>query len=292
MNLLQTAMIGLAVGATVGLLGVQAKAAEAVVGPEDKPVGLQLYSLRDAFAKDVPGTLDKVRDFGFKYVELAGTYDKTPEEFKKMLEERGLTAISGHWGYARWRDELDNVVEECRALGVKYAGCAWIDHEEDFDEQECRAAAATFNKAGEELAKHGIRFFYHTHGYEFQPYEGGGTLFDVLMQETKPEFVAVEMDVFWIVHPGQDPATLLGRYPGRFELTHLKDMKKSTETGLLTGHSDVSNCVAIGTGKIDFPKLLAASEKVGIKWHFIEDESPTVEEQIPESLKYLGSVKY
>lgn len=268
------------------------KAADAGTGASFKgPIGLQLYSLRDSFAKDVPGTLDKVKAFGFKYVELAGTYGKTPEEFKKMLDDRGLVAISGHWGYARWKNELDAVVKECTDLGVKYAGCAWIDHEGDFTEANCREAIDTFNKAGEALAKHGIRFFYHTHGYEFQPYENG-TLFDLLMKETDPAKVAYEMDVFWIVYPGQDPATLFAKYPNRFELTHLKDMNKSLKTGELTGHTDPANDVAIGTGQIDFPKLLAAAAKVGVKWNFIEDESPTVEQQIPVSLKYLQGVSF
>lgn len=255
------------------------------------PVGIQLYSLRDQFSKDVPGTLDKVKQFGFQYVELAGTYGKEPAEFKAMLEERGLKPVSGHWGYGMYRDQLDKVVEEAKLFGVKYAGCAWIDHEGDFDEKTCREAIAVFNRAGEALAKHGIQFFYHTHGYEFQPYEKG-TLFDLLASETKPELVAFEMDVFWIVHPGLDPAALLGRYPGRFQLTHLKDMQKDTPTGLLTGSSDPANDVALGTGKINFPPLLAAAEKVGVKWHFLEDESPRVEEQIPVSLRYLENVTW
>src|SRR5205085_2295226 len=154
------------------------------------------------FAKDVPGTLDKVRAMGIEYVETAGTYGMTPEKFKAELDSRGLKAISGHFPYARWRDEPEAVAAEAKALGLTYAGCAWIDHEGDFNEKTCREAIAVFNKAGEDLAKQGITFFYHTHGYEFQPH-GDGTLFDLLVTETKPDLVSYEMDVFWIVHPGQ-----------------------------------------------------------------------------------------
>lgn len=261
-------------------------------GPSFKgPLGLQLYSLRDQFAKDVPGTLDKVRDMGFTDVELAGTYNLTPEEFKAELDKRGLRAVSAHFPYKRFRDDLDGVVREAKLFGLQYAGTAWIDHKEPFDEKQCREAIDVFNKAGGTLAKEGIKFFYHTHGYEFQPYERG-TLFDLMMAETKPEYVSYQMDVFWIVHAGQDPIALFEKYGNRFQLTHLKGMKDTTPTGLSTGHSDVANDVPVGTGKIDFPPIFRAAEKAGVKWHFIEDESPTSEEQIPQSLRYLEQVTW
>jgi len=261
------------------------------VGKDFKgPIGLQLYSLREQFKKDAPSTLDEVKKFGFKYVELAGTYGQTPEEFREELKKRGLEAVSGHFPYKRYRDDVEGIAREAKALGLKYAGCAWIDHEGAFDEKTCREAAAVFNHAGEALARHGLKFFYHTHGYEFQPH-GNGTLFDLLTAETKPDLVAYEMDIFWIVHPGQDPAKLLHKYPKRFQLMHLKDMKQSTPTGLLTGGSDVNNDAALGTGKIDMPSVLRAAKEVGVKWYFIEDESPVSEKQIPVSLKYLEQVK-
>jgi sugar phosphate isomerase/epimerase len=261
-------------------------------GPSFKgPVGLQLYSLREQFKKDVPGTLDEVKRFGIKYVELAGTYNLKPEEFKAELEKRGLEAVSGHFPYERFRDDVEGIAAEAKALGLKYAGCAWITHQGDFDEKTCREASAVFNHAGEALAKHGIKFFYHTHGYEFQPH-GQGTLFDLLMTETNPKNVNYEMDIFWIVHPGQDPVKLLEKYGRRFQLMHLKDMKKGTPTGLLTGHTDVTNDAALGTGQIDLPATLRAAKKARVKWYFIEDESPTSEQQIPQSLRFLEEVKF
>ena len=141
------------------------------------------------------------------------------------------------------------------------------------------------------LAKHGIKFFYHTHGYEFQPY-GSGTLFDLLLSETKPEYVTYEMDIFWVVHGGQNPAALFDKYGDRFALVHLKDMKQGTPINLLTGSSDVSNDVALGQGRIDYRRALAAAKKAGVKWYFIEDESPTSEKQIPISLRYLEQVTW
>ena len=262
------------------------------IGPSFKgPIGLQLYSLREQFARDVPATLDQVRGFGIKYVELAGTYGVTPEKFKQELDARGLKAISAHFSFEQCRDHIEDVAKDAKALGLEYVGCAWIPHKDPFDEKSCREAAAIFNRAGEALAKQGLKFFYHTHGYEFLPH-GNGTLFDLLMAETKAAFVRYEMDVFWIVHPGQDPVKLLEKYGRRFELMHVKDMKKGTPTGLFTGHSDVTNNVPLGTGVIDWSAIFKAAQKAGVKWYFIEDESPTSVEQIPQSLSYLEKLKF
>src|SRR6266404_5122423 len=234
------------------------------IGPSFKgPIGLQLYSLREQFKKDVPGTLDEVKGFGIQYAELAGTYNMAPEKFAQELEKRGIKGVSGHFGFERYRDDVEGVAREAKALGLEYAGCAWISHQGDFDEKTCRDAAAVFNRAGEALAKHGLKFFYHTHGYEFQPH-GDGTLFDLLMAETNPKFVNYEMDIFWIVHPGQDPVKLLEKYHGRWKLMHLKDMKKGTPTGLLTGHTEVTNDAALGTGQMDLPAILRAAKKAGV----------------------------
>ena len=262
------------------------------IGPHFKgPIGLQLYSLREQFAKDVPSTLDQVRSFGFEYVELAGTYNLSPEKFKEQIDARGLKPISGHFPFERYRDDPDGIARDAKALGLQYAGCAWIPHQDPFDEKTCREAIKVFNHAGEALGKHGVKFFYHTHGYEFQPH-GKGTLFDLLMAETDPKFVRYEMDVFWIVHPGQDPVKLLNDYGARFELMHVKDMRKGTPTGLLTGHSDVANDVALGTGTLDWPAILKAAKTAGVKWYFIEDESPSSVQQIPQSLRHLEQVKW
>jgi sugar phosphate isomerase/epimerase len=254
------------------------------------PLGLQLYSLRAEFIRNVPATLEKVREYGFQIVELAGTYNLPPAKFKAMLDSNGLKPVSGHFPFERYRDDLEGVARDAKELDLEYVGCAWIPHEGSFDEAECRQAIEVFNRAGRVLGEQGLKFFYHIHGYEFHRH-GEGTLLDLLMAETKPDQVRYEMDVFWVVHPGQDPVRLLKKYGKRWELMHVKDMKKGVK-GDLTGRSDVTNDVAVGTGQMDWLAILQAAKEAGVKYYFIEDESPFVTEQIPQSLKYLERLKW
>jgi len=261
-------------------------------GPSFKgPLGLQLYSLREQFAKDVPGTLKRVHEFGFRDVELAGTYGKSPEEFHALLVANQLNPVAGHFGYERFRDDPEGVAKEANALGLQYAGLAWIPHTGPFTEAMAHETAKVFNRAGEALAWHGIKFYYHNHGYEFEPH-GNGTLFDLLVTETKPEFVSFQMDVMWAVFPGQDPVKLMEKYGNRWALMHVKDLKKGVATGSLSGGTDTKNDVVVGTGQVYWPALLRASKKAGVKYYFIEDESPSVLEQIPQTLKFLEQVKF
>jgi len=280
----------LAVGAIDGL-GAEKAVKPARVNHFKGPVGLQLYSLRNEFSKDVPGTMTLVNKLGFNLVELAGTYGETPERFRQMLSNHELKAVAAHFPYDRLKDDIDGVVREAKALDLKYAGCAWIPHDGGFDVKKCQEAIAVFNRAGEVLTSHGIKFFYHQHGYEFAPW-GQGTLLDMMMEQTRPRYVCFEMDIFWVVFPGQDPARLLEKYGRRWELMHLKDMRKGLQTGSLSGSTDVSNDVAIGAGQMNIPAILAAAKKNRIKYYFIEDESPSSTVQLPESLRYLQTVTW
>ncbi len=263
------------------------------VGESDSfhgPVGLQLYSLRNQFKDNgVTSTLDVVRDWGFKYVEVAGTYGMSIPEFKKELDKRGLIAIGSHFPFDRLRDDISGVIEEAKQLELKYVGCAWIPHKAPFDEKQCLEAAKVFNAAGKAIAKEGMKFYYHNHGYEFYAH-GDGTLFDLLMTSTDSKSVYYQMDVLWTVFPAQDPVKLLKKYPDRWLLLHLKDLKKGVPTGSLAGKTDLTNDVTLGTGQVDWPALLDACQEVGVKYYFIEDESPTVVEQVPQSLRFLERV--
>jgi sugar phosphate isomerase/epimerase len=144
-------------------------------------------------------------------------------------------------------------------------------------------------KAGKILKDNGLTFCYHAHGYEFQPHENG-TLLDYLIKNTNPEYVSFEMDIMWIHFGGGDPAALLKKYGNRWKLMHVKDLKKGTPKDL-TGGTSTENDVAVGTGELDIPAIIKEAKKVGIKHYFIEDESSRIIEQIPQTIKYLRSLK-
>lgn len=279
--------------AVLALATIRITAAEAGTGKSFQgPVGLQLYSLRAQFAANgVPKTLDTVKGFGIRYAELAGTYNLKPEQLTQLLADRGIKAVSGHFPYKRFKEDPESVAAEAKALGLEYAGCAWADHKAPLDEKQAREIAAVFNRAGAVLAKHGLKFFYHNHGFEFHRF-GDETLMDLIMRETDPKLVSFQMDVLWTVFPGQDPAKLLAKYPGRWSLMHLKDLKKGVATGSLAGKTDVSNDVVLGTGQMKWTEILPAARKAGVKYYFIEDESPTAPDQIPQSMRFLERVEF
>lgn len=257
------------------------------------PVGLQLYSLRAQFTKSVPQSIGTVKGFGIREVELAGNYNLKNADLRQRLEEAGLKPIAGHFPMERITGDTEAVARECRELGIGYVGAAWIKGKGEFDLEAARKAAADFNRAGAALAPHGIKVFYHCHGYEFKHRDGQGrTPMDILIQETDPRLVAFEMDVLWVQYPGEDPAAWLAKYPGRWELMHLKDLKKGVPTGFHNGGTDPNNDVALGTGQMDWPKILKVARKAGVKHYFIEDESASSVEQIPQSLKYLEQVSW
>jgi sugar phosphate isomerase/epimerase len=257
-------------------------------------LGLQLWSLRDQTKADVPAALDWVKAHGITEVETAGTGNLPAEEFSKLLKERGLKAVSAHMGYEALTKDLAGSIKTAKTLGVKYVMTAWIPHgKEGLTPELAHKAAADFSKWGEAFRAEGITYGYHPHGFEFValPSEGGKTAFDILVGETKPEFVSFEMDVFWVFHAGIDPAALLKKHSNRWSLIHVKDIRKGAVTGLSTGGAPPTDNVAVGTGQINWPEVLKAAQDVGVQHFFIEDETPTPLVCIPDSLKYLRALK-
>ena len=258
------------------------------------PVGMQLWSLRNIFEENVPLGLQTTRGLGFVEVETAGTYGLSHAQLRQMLLRHGLKAVSGIWDYAVVAKDIDQVVAEAKALGVQYVGVGWIPRPDNraFTEADALAASEVFNRAGEILGKEDIRFFYHDHGYEFVPHGDGRTLFDVIAEKSDPKKVCFQIDIFWTVHAGQDPVKLMQRYPGRWHLMHVKDMRVGTETGKLTGGTDLRNDVPLGCGQVDVVAALREGVRQGVKHYFIEDESPDPVRQIPQSLRYLESLSW
>jgi sugar phosphate isomerase/epimerase len=266
-----------------------AQAKEAEIGAGHPIVGLQLFSLKAEMAKDMPGALKLARQMGIREVEASRSTGQSPDEYRKALDDAGLVCTSAHIPYGQLQHDFDKSVKEAKTLGAKYVVCAWIPHQTTFSIEEANAAAANFNKWGKALAEQGMTMAYHPHGFEFAP-TPNGTAFDVLVRETDPKLVVFEMDVFWAFHAGQDPVKLMEKYPDRFAMLHLKDMKKGTPTGVFTGNAPKETSVAVGSGQIDFPALLAEAKKIGVKHYYIEDEAPDAAKQIPESLKYLKTL--
>ena len=258
------------------------------------PLGVQLYSFRDAFRTEVPGTLARVRSLGFREVELAGTYGLTARDFRRLLDSTGLRATSMHVGYERLRDSLPAVLAEAKVLGVQYVGTAWIPHPDGpMSVALARKAAADFDRWGKSARAEGLQFFYHIHGYEFKPGEGGTVPLDVLMGGTDAEGVKFEMDVFWTALPGADPAATLRKYPGRWRLMHLKDMKQGYARGVHTGSADPdSSEVPVGTGQIDYRAVLRAAKEAGVERYYLEDETAQPFATVPVSTRWLEAVRY
>ena len=253
------------------------------------PFGVQAYTFRRSFPNGVEATLDSIKRFGFTEIEGSGG-KMAPEEFKKLCNERGISIPSTGAGYEELVKDATGVAARTKALGATYLMCAWIPHEKgNFTLENAKKAVADFNAAGKILKENGITFCYHTHGYEFQPYEKG-TLLDYIIANTNPQYVSFEMDVLWTHFGGGDPVALLKKYGNRWKLMHLKDLRKGTPKDL-TGGTSTDNDVALGTGEIDIPGILREANKIGIKHFFIEDESNRVNEQVPQTIAYLKSLK-
>jgi len=254
-------------------------------------IGLQLYSLRNQFKTDVPGTLAKIKSWNIHEIEGGGTYGLSMDDYKKLLVQNNLKMVSVGADFNQLAKDPQVAIDEAKAFGAKYVMCAWVPHQgTDFTIQDIQKAVEVFNAAGKVMHENGISFCYHPHGYEFRPYEDG-TLFDYLVKHTNPLYVNFEMDVFWVKHPGQDPVALLEKYPTRFLMMHLKDRKPGTE-GNQNGTAPDETNVVLGQGDVGIAAIMKEAKKIGIKHYFIEDESPRSVEQIPQSLAYLKQLKY
>jgi sugar phosphate isomerase/epimerase len=252
-------------------------------------LGLELYTVRHLMKKDVPGTLKLVKSWGFDDVEGGVMEGKTAAETKALIDQHGLRMQSMLTGYETLRDNAASVVKDAKTLGCSYAGTAWIPHQGSFTREHVDQASKDFATWAKTFAGEGLQFFYHVHGYEFGA-SPDGTLLDTLIKQS-PKEVAFQMDVFWVMRGGGNPAALLTKYPGRFLLMHLKDIEKGTPLGDPTGAAPDETSVPMGQGQVDWPAVLKAAKAGGTKMFYIEDEHPKAEDQVPVSLKYLAELK-
>lgn len=262
-------------------------------GPAFKErLGLQLWSLREQMKQNELAALDLAKITGLKYVETAGTGRLGAEKFVEELKKRDLNPVSGHWGYQALKKDVNAVIKDAKALGVTYVICPMLPYQEGstFTVADAKRYAAEFNEWGAALKAAGLKFGYHPHGAEFAKIEGGELAFDVIMRETKPELVTYEMDVFWVAHAGVDPEKLLRKYPNRWTMLHVKDLRKGAATGEPTPHRPATDNVPVGEGQIDWPGVLRAAQDIGVEYYFIEDETTDALSCIPRSLRYLNGL--
>ena len=251
-------------------------------------IGLELYTVRDALNKDFEGTIARVAKVGYKEVEIAQLFahlpeiNPSPKRAREILDANGLTAPSSHVPYSAISPEnLPKVIEASKILGHIYIVNPSIDRELLKQPDGWKRAAEAFNRAGEETLKSGIHFAYHNHVEEFKPLPDGKLPYDVLLDETDPKLVKMEMDLGWAHEAGADPLTYFKKYPGRFPLVHVKDFTKDR------------TMVDVGKGEIDWKAIFAKSELAGIKHYFVEFDDPKDPfASIKASYEYLGNLRF
>jgi sugar phosphate isomerase/epimerase len=247
-------------------------------------VGVQLYSVREAMGKDPKGSLKKLADMGYIHVEHANYinrkfYGYTAKEFKKLLADLTLQMPSGHtvmtahdWDTTAndFTDKWKYTIEDAAEVGQRYVISPWLDESLRHDQDGLKRFMDQFNKCGELCKKSGMKFGYHNHNFEFSTKVGDGDLYDYILKNTDPDLVAQQMDIGNMLGAGGIAMDLLKKYPGRFELMHVKDeIKSDTGQGM-----DGYDSTILGTGVMPVKDIVKAAKKIGGTSQFIiEQES-------------------
>ncbi len=226
-------------------------------------VGLQLYTLRDIMQRSVPATLKLVADIGYAELEFAGYYGQSAKQIKQLLDENGLTAPSAHIMLDAFDSNLSQILDDAQTIGHKYLVVPWLtEAQRGKGIAPYQALAEKLNKIGEACQKAGITLAYHNHDFEFEVRDNQIPL-DVLITQTDPNLVAMELDLYWTVKAGKNPVNYFKAYPGRFKLWHVKDMASD------------GSFADVGKGTIDFKTIFAHSELAGIEHKFVERDQTT-----------------
>jgi len=256
---------------------------------KSKPIGLQLYTVRDAIGKDPKGTLAKVAQLGYKQVETFGYgnrkwFNLSPAELASTLKDNGLVSPSGHtfpgsfFLKGNWEDQWKIAVEDSKAIGQEFITIPWLEETYRNSADNYKKIAEGLNKAGEIAKKAGSKVAYHNHDFEFATVEGQRGI-DILTKNTDPHLVHFELDIYWAVKSGNDPVQLFKDHPGRFSMWHIKDMDNTPKKFF----------TEVGNGVIDFSTIFKSARKSGMKYFFVEQDvcpgSPF--DSIEKSITYL-----
>ena len=258
-----------------------------VLGGSDKPLGIQLYSLKDQLPLDPKGVLAKVAKTGYKQVEVYGYenakfFGLSVQEFKKALDINGLVSPSGHYGMDDFlsgkQNNLDELISVSNQLKHEYLVIPHIGEELRKTADDYKKLAERFNLAGKLCKQGGLKLGYHNHDFEFTNFDGE-TGYGIFLKNTDPSLVDFEMDLYWVVRAGSDPIALFKQNPHRFRMWHIKDMDK-------TNH--VLN-TEIGKGTVDFKKIFDNRELSGVKYYYLEQENYKIDpyKSIKESYNYI-----
>jgi len=260
----------------VSVLGSLAFKSEAV-NRKSFNVGIQLYTVRDAMTADALGTLKKLSNLGYKNLELANYsngkfYGFAAKEFNKIVTDLGMVNLSSHTQVEAAGITVDNakkMADDHAELGVKYCVQPWVN-EPDRNIETFKKMTGDWNKVGKIMKGVGIQFGYHNHNFEFKSINGIVPYYDIYMKELDPDLVTMEIDLFWVSKAGQDPIEMFKKYPGRFQLFHLKDMHTKQAPFYDVIKDDVCE---VGAGVIDFKAIMAAKKIAGMKHFFVEDDN-------------------
>ena len=252
---------------------------------KDKIIGIQLYTIRDLVKKDLPGTLKILSAIGYRSVEAAGYserkfYGLAPAAYRKLVEEFGINPLSTHSNFKL--ADADKVIEDTLNAGMKFIFIPWLAEEERQTLDHYKKLADDFNKIGEKCRAAGLTFGYHNHDFEFHKIDGK-IPYDILLKETQPEYVSMQLDLYWMVYAGYSPLDYFRKYPGRFASWHVKDMIKG----------DSKESTEIGNGIIDFKEIFSGKKQAGMQCYFVEQEAFKLDpvESISISHRYLKSLK-
>ena len=247
-------------------------------------IGLQLYTLRDIIAKDVPGVFGQISKAGYSELEMFGlaagnTFFGHPvKKISELLKENNLTSPSGHYMPEDFLfkngngDDVKNLCDVAHELGNQYIIIPWMSEEKRKNIDQYKVLAERLNRAGEIVKKANLQLAYHNHDFEFADYNGEHG-YDILLNKTDSDLVKMEMDLYWVVRAGYDPIALFKSNPGRFHLWHVKDMSKTDKTQ----NTEICN------GVLDFKNIFKSAKLAGVK-HFI------VEQETNYAPDYYGSI--
>jgi sugar phosphate isomerase/epimerase len=278
-NLLVGSGAALALTACGGGVSERVEATTPVAKRQIEKIGLQTYTFREALGQDFRGTLQMIKDVGYDYVELneRNYAEKTPSELKALLDEIGLPSPATHISYDNLENNVSGLIETAKTLQTEYMILPYIADDQRSLE-DWKRHAALLNSAGEKLADQGVKLAYHNHQFEFDDLGGGTTAMEILMNETDPRYNNFELDFFWANLAKQDIPALLRKYPGRFPLSHVKDMKGSPDVAIAENYSyeDIHQklMVDVGQGDSPFDTYLALNDISGMTYFIAENDGP------------------